>query len=60
MPVLVYTELGEEKHVVLIGKKDLPINNYVLPFVAAPVRVKGRLFHFANWDYLEVESVESL
>lgn len=60
MPLLVYTERGEEKQVVLVGKKNLSINKDVLPFVAAPVRVKGRLFHFANWDYLEVESVQSL
>jgi len=50
MPMLTFkTKDGKINYAVLLGENGERINQEVLTYVAEPIRIKGRLYHFDNW-----------
>jgi hypothetical protein len=48
---------GRELRVLLVGSEGEPINDRVLPYVATPVSIEGRLVRYNDLDYLYVLAI---
>jgi len=54
MPMITYMENGQKKYAVLLGENGEKINSQVLDFVAEPVEIKGVLYTYENWNYIQI------
>lgn len=62
-PILVLTDAsGRERHAVLCGLEDEPVNERVLPFVALPVAIEGQLSRRGGLHWLRIgpEAIRTL